>query len=150
MAHFAGTEGAPVEAARRCLLMSDEMVDRVLAERLRRVGEVGVEVQDVEATHLLGESGACLRRTPHAPPESLVQRWRRPHAFDLVAADGSPAVHYGEDRVHSIRASAVHVLDGATHEHRNAVTQDLVDLVKVADMLPEYAAQARLSTARMS
>jgi trimethylamine---corrinoid protein Co-methyltransferase len=128
-------------------LMSDEMVDRVLAEAFDLLDTVGVEVQDAEAQRLLGDCGARFEKDRHRMrlPGALVRKSLAtvPHAFDLVAADGSPAVHYGEDRVHfDPGSSAVHVLDGTTHEHRNAVTQDLVDLVKVADMLPEYAAQS--------
>jgi len=128
-------------------LLTNEMADRVLDEAYDLLETVGVDVQDSEAARLLMENGA----RPHKDrrrislPESVVRQAlaTAPHAFDLVAADGSPAVHYGEDRVHfDPGSSAVHVLDGATHEHRNATSQDLVDLVKVAHMLPEFAAQS--------
>jgi len=128
-------------------LMNREMVERVVQEAFDILETIGVEVQDEEAARLLGENGARpdKNRRRVCLPEALVRKALAtvPSSFELYAADGTPAVHYGEDRVHfDPGSSAVHVLDGATHEHRNALTQDLVDLVKVADMLPEYAAQS--------
>jgi trimethylamine--corrinoid protein Co-methyltransferase len=128
-------------------LMNSQMVDRVVQEAFEILETIGVEVQDAEAARLLGENGARpdKNRRRVCLPEALVRKALAtvPSSFELYAADGTPAVHYGEDRVHfDPGSSAVHVLDGATHEHRNALTQDLVDLVKVADMLPEYAAQS--------
>jgi trimethylamine--corrinoid protein Co-methyltransferase len=52
-------------------------------------------------------------------------------------------VRYGGDAVHfDPGSSGVHVLDPETLEHRPSQTPDLVRLIKVAEMLPQYAAQS--------
>jgi trimethylamine--corrinoid protein Co-methyltransferase len=52
-------------------------------------------------------------------------------------------VHYGGGKVHfDPGSSGVHVLDPVTLEHRPSQTADLIRLVKVAEQLPQYAAQS--------
>jgi trimethylamine--corrinoid protein Co-methyltransferase len=52
-------------------------------------------------------------------------------------------VHYGGDAVHfDPGSSGVHVLDPDTGEHRPARSDDLVRLIKVAEMLPQLDAQS--------
>ena len=56
---------------------------------------------------------------------------------------GDERVTYGGNSVQfDPGSSAVHVLDPETLQHRPAKTADLVRLVKVAEMLPEYEAQS--------
>ena len=63
--------------------------------------------------------------------------------FYLYDRDGKPAVTYGGDAVHfDPGSSGVHMLDPETLEHRPSATADLVRLVKVAEMLPQYDAQS--------
>jgi trimethylamine---corrinoid protein Co-methyltransferase len=52
-------------------------------------------------------------------------------------------VDYGGDAVHfDPGSSGVHILDPDTLEHKPSYTADLVRLVKVAEMLPQYDAQS--------
>ena len=66
-----------------------------------------------------------------------------PSTFYLYNRDGQPVVTYGGDRVHfDPGSSGVHVLDPETLEHKPSYTPDLVRLVQVVEMLPQYAAQS--------
>ncbi len=66
-----------------------------------------------------------------------------PHTFYLHDRDGNPTVTYGGDAVHfDPGSSGVHMLDPETLEHYPSQSDDLVRLVKVAEMLPQYDAQS--------
>jgi trimethylamine--corrinoid protein Co-methyltransferase len=66
-----------------------------------------------------------------------------PGEFYLYNQAGEPVVHYGGDAVHfDPGSSGVNVLDPETQAHKTALSPDLVRLVKVAEMLPQYDAQS--------
>ncbi len=128
-------------------LLPDELVERVLAEAFRLLMEPGVKVQSAEALRLLADAGARVdeeARVAHIP-EPVVRRALEtvPREFWLYDRDGSPAVHYGGDDVHfDPGSSGVHILDPEALEHRPSTGADLIRLVKVAEMLPQYDAQS--------
>ena len=66
-----------------------------------------------------------------------------PHEFYLYNHQGEIAVRYGGDAVHfDPGSSGVNILDPRYLEHRPSVTADLVQMIQVTEMLPEYAAQS--------
>jgi trimethylamine---corrinoid protein Co-methyltransferase len=66
-----------------------------------------------------------------------------PSQFFLYDRAGNPKVTYGGNAVHfDPGSSGVHILDPETLEHKPSYTADLVRLVKVAEMLPQYDAQS--------
>jgi trimethylamine--corrinoid protein Co-methyltransferase len=128
-------------------LLSPELVQRILDEALQLLWSPGVKVQAPEARRLLAEAGAAIDETAEVAriPETVIRTALEttPREFFLYNRAGEPAVHYGGDAVHFDPGSAgVHILDPDTLEHRSAQTPDLVRLVKVAEMLPQYAAQS--------
>ncbi len=126
-------------------LFDTNLVNRILEEAFQLLMSPGVRVSDDEATRLLISRGIKIDDGIARIPESLVRNALQtvPHTFELFHRDGSPAVHYGGDRVHFDPGScAVHLLDPITHEHRNSTSEDLIRIVKVAEQLPQYAAQS--------
>ncbi len=131
----------------RISLLDDEMIGRVLDEAFQLMLQPGIKVQAAEARALLAEAGAQVDEAAEVAhiPESLAR-----HALETVPAEfylydrsGAAKVHYGGDDVHfDPGSSGVHVLDPETLEHRPSYTNDLVRLIKVAEMLPQYAAQS--------
>jgi len=78
-------------------------------------------------------------------PERVVRQALEsaPSIFYLYDRAGRPVVTYGGDHVHfDPGSSGVHMLDPETLEHTPSSTPDLVRLVKVAEMLPQYDAQS--------
>ena len=78
-------------------------------------------------------------------PEKIVRKALDtvPEEFLLFDRDGQPKVRYGGDTVQfDPGSSGVHILDPDTLEHKPSYTPDLVRVVKVAEMLPQYAAQS--------
>jgi trimethylamine--corrinoid protein Co-methyltransferase len=104
-----------------------------------------VKVQSPEARDLLASAGARIDdEVVHIPGAVVAAALGTvPRTFTLHDRSGSPAVTYGADAVHfDPGSSGVHVLDPETLEHRPSETPDLVRIVKVAEMLPEYEAQS--------
>ncbi len=128
-------------------LLTPSLLDRILSEAFALLESPGVKVQSAEALRLLAEAGAradAEAQVAHIP-EALARRALEtvPREFWLYDRDGIGRVCYGGDSVHFDPGSAaVHILDPETGEHRNGVTADLVRLVKVAEVLPQYDAQS--------
>ncbi len=126
-------------------LLSADLIARILDEAFQLMMDPGIKVQSPSARELLLAQGARIDGEVARIPEGLVRRALEsvPPEFDLFDRNGRRAVHYGGDRVHFDPGScAVHVLDPETLEHKPSLSQDLVRLVKVAEMLPQYDAQS--------
>lgn len=126
-------------------LISPELIDRILDEAFQLLLNPGIKVQSDEARALLAAAGAHIDDGIAHIPEKLVREALQtvPHTFYLHDRDGNPAVTYGGDAVHfDPGSSGVHMLDPETLEHYPSQSDDLVRLVKVAEMLPQYDAQS--------
>jgi len=128
-------------------LLSDDLVRRVLDEAFQLMLDPGIKVQSTQARELLVEAGARIDGTGEVAhiPETVARRALEsvPKEFHLYNLSGEATVRYGGDSVHFDPGSAgVNILDPDTMEHRPARTADLVRLVKVAEMLPQYDAQS--------
>lgn len=126
-------------------LLEPELIERILAEAFTLIAERGVSVQAPRARDLLASAGARVEHGTAYIPESLAREAMEtvPRAFSLYNRAGEPAVSYGGNNVQfDPGSSCVHILDAATLEHRMTETADLVRLVQVAEMLPQYAAQS--------
>jgi trimethylamine---corrinoid protein Co-methyltransferase len=128
-------------------LLSEELIQRVLDEAFILMREHGIKVQAAEALQLLGDSGARIDKASETAyiPEALARRClgSAPAGFSLYNRFAEPSVQYAGDAVHfDPGSSGIHILDPETLEHRPARTPDLVKIIQVAEMLPEYAAQS--------
>jgi trimethylamine--corrinoid protein Co-methyltransferase len=128
-------------------VLSDDLVERIVAEGFELLMDPGVRVHNDEALALLGDAGAIVDRANRIAkiPEPIVRKAlaTAPHAFDLYTFDGRPAVHYGGDTVQFDPGSAaITILDSQTAEQRAPVTADFVNLVKLVEGLPQIDAQS--------
>ena len=128
-------------------LLQPDLVDRVLDEAFQLLTEPGIKVQSAEAQELLAAAGATVDATTDVVqiPESVARQALEtvPHAFTLHNLKGESTVHYGGDAVHfDPGSSGVHILDPETLEHKSSESADLVRIIKVAEMLPQYDAQS--------
>ncbi|MBU2611493.1 MAG: trimethylamine methyltransferase family protein [Chloroflexi bacterium] len=131
----------------RLELLSKELVDRILDEASQLMINPGIKVQSLEARRLLADAGAQVDEAREVVkiPEKVVRKALEtvPSQFFLHDRHGNPTVTYGGDAVHfDPGSSGVHILDPETLEHKPSYTPDLVRLVKVAEMLPQYDAQS--------
>jgi trimethylamine---corrinoid protein Co-methyltransferase len=126
-------------------LLTSDMVARILDEAFQLMRIPGIKVQSAAARELLAGVGATVNGEVVIIPEKIIRKALEstPREFFLYDRKGEPKVCYGGDAVHfDPGSSAVHILDPETLEHTPSLSRDLVRLVKVAEMLPQYAAQS--------
>ena len=126
-------------------LLGHDLIERVLGEAFELMMDPGVKVQSPAAAALLASAGARIEDGVAHIPQAIV--WKAletvPREFYLHDRAGRPVVHYGGDDAHfDPGSSGVQVLDPDTLEHRTSQAADLVRLIQVAEMLPQYAAQS--------
>ena len=128
-------------------LLTPELISQIIAEAFELMLNPGIKVQLPEARELLAAAGAEVDEANEVVyiPEDVARKALEtvPREFYLYDRDGNPAVHYGGDSVHfDPGSSGVNILDPETLEHRPATTPDLIKVIKVADSLPQFAAQS--------
>ena len=128
-------------------LLSDELVKQILDEAFQLLITPGIKVQSPAARQLLADAGAKVDNDTEVAqvPEKLVYHALEtvPHQFYLYDRNGTPKVDYGGNTVHfDPGSSGVHILDPETSEHRPSYTNDLVRIVKLTEMLPQFDAQS--------
>jgi trimethylamine--corrinoid protein Co-methyltransferase len=128
-------------------ILSQNLVDQIIAEGLELLLDPGVRVHNEEALKLLGDAGADVdlaSRIAYIPEE--IAKWAldaAPSEFHLYDLTGEPVVHYGRDSVHFDPGSAaITVLDSETEEQRAPVTADFVRFVRLVETLPQLDAQS--------
>jgi trimethylamine--corrinoid protein Co-methyltransferase len=129
----------------RIELLTRDLIDRILDEAFQLMEKPGIKVQSDLARDLLVVAGATADGDVVQIPEKIVRMALDtvPEEFFLYDRNGKPTVHYGGNSVHfDPGSSGVHILDPETLEHKPSNTPDLVRIVKVAEMLPQYAAQS--------
>jgi trimethylamine--corrinoid protein Co-methyltransferase len=126
-------------------LLTGDLIARVLEEAFQLMQKPGIKVQSAEARDLLKKAGATADGDVVHIPEEIVRKSLDtvPAEFYLYDRSGNPKVHYGGNSVHfDPGSSGVHILDPETLEHKTSYAPDLVRVVKVAEMLPQYDAQS--------
>jgi trimethylamine--corrinoid protein Co-methyltransferase len=128
-------------------MLSDELVEQIIAEGLELLIDPGVRVHNKEALELLGDAGADVDLETQIAkiPEPIVRQAlaTRPSEFYLYDLNGERVVHYGGDSVQFDPGSAaITILDSETQEQRVPVTDDFVKFVKLVETIPQLDAQS--------
>ena len=125
-------------------LLDRPFIERILAEAFELIRNPGVQVAPY-VVELLQAAGISVHDGVAHIPEVLARSSLAsvPREFFLYDRRGKPAVHYGGDRVHfDPGSSCLNILDPESGKAHPARSFDLVRLVQVAEMLPQFAAQS--------
>jgi len=125
-------------------LLDKPLMERILDEAFQLIEDPGVRVAPY-VEDLLRAAGITVRDGVAHIPEVLARRLLDlvPRGFWLYDRLGKPAVHYGGDTVHfDPGSSCLNILDADTQQARPAISADLIRLVQVTEMLPQFAAQS--------
>jgi trimethylamine---corrinoid protein Co-methyltransferase len=125
-------------------LLDKALIERILDEAFELMDDPGVRVAPY-VEELLRSAGITVKEGVAHIPEALARRLLElvPRGFCLYDRNGKPAVRYGGDDVHfDPGSSCLNILDRATQQARPAVSADLIRLVQVTEMLPQFAAQS--------
>ena len=128
----------------RLELLDKALIERILDEAFQLIEDPGVRVASY-VEDLLRAAGITVNEGVAHIPEVLARRLLdlAPRGFCLYDRFGKPAVHYNADTVHfDPGSSCLNILDAETQQPRPAMSADLVRLVQVAEMLPQFAAQS--------
>ena len=128
-------------------LLPSEILNQVLDEAFQLMMNPGIKVQSAEARSLLSDGGARVISGSDIVkiPKDVIEKALEsvPHSFYLYDRLGNPSVTFGGDIVQfDPGSSGVHIFDPDTFEHKPSFTNDLVRVVKIAEMLPQYDAQS--------
>lgn len=129
----------------RLQLLSPELVQRILEEAFALIQSPGVRVGATDVGELLQAAGAEVSDGIAHIPKRLARTCLSsvPREFHLYNRQGDAVVHYGGDNVQfDPGSSCVQVLDPETLEARSSVESDLVRIVQITEMLPQFAAQS--------
>lgn len=128
-------------------ILSDELLKQIIEEGFALLINPGIQVKNDVALALLAEAGAQVdMETKIAKiPEKIARKALEsaPPEFYLYDLDGNQVVHYGGDSVQFTPGSGgITILDRETQKQRQALTEDLVDFVKLVEILPQVDAQS--------
>ncbi len=126
-------------------LLDGALLERILGEAFQLLVEPGVQVAAPEVIDLLASAGARVEAGIARIPEGMVRDAldSAPRTFFLYDRAGNAVAHYGGETAHfAPGSSCVSVLDAETLERRPARTADLVRLVQLAEVMPQFAAQS--------
>lgn len=128
----------------RFQLLDAALIERIVAEAFELIKNPGVRVAPY-VFDLLRSTGIEVKDGVAHIPEPVARKAldSTPHGFSLYNRSGNPVVRYEGDNVHfDPGSSCLNILDPATQHARPALAADLVKLVQVAEMLPQFAAQS--------
>jgi trimethylamine--corrinoid protein Co-methyltransferase len=128
-------------------LLSNELVKQILDEAFQLLMDPGIKVQSEAGRQLLQSAGVTIdenNEVAHIPEKIVYAALETvPHQFYLYDQDGNPKISYGGNAVNfDPGSSGVHILDPESLEHRPSYTHDLVRIIKLTEMLPQFDAQS--------
>jgi len=128
-------------------VLSTDLIIKIFEEAVEVLKDPGVRIENQPALSLIEAAGGVVDRKNNTArlSEVIIKKTidSAPSEFVLYDLAGNPAVCYGGDAIHFDPGSAaIFFLDSKTGKHRQPVTQDFINFVKVVDKLPQLDAQS--------
>ena len=128
----------------RFQLLDISFIERIIGEAFQLIENPGVRVAPY-VVELLRGAGIRVEDAVAHISETVARRALEsvPRGFSLYDRSGKPVVRYEGDQVHfDPGSSCLNILDSKTQRARPAQAADLVRLVRVVEMLPQFSAQS--------
>ncbi len=131
----------------RLRFLTDELIERIVAEAIHLLGTLGVEIHNPQAVDLLASHGARVGsdRVRVYLGEELV-RWaigQAPRSFRLFDVLGQQTHDFTPDAVYFTPASAaLYFLDYPSGQVRRPTTEDYIRYVRLVEQLQHIASQS--------
>ena len=125
-------------------MLTDEMIEKIVAEALDVLEHIGVFVDNEEATKLLREAGMKIKEHRVFITEKLVYDCLKttPKSIKIYDRDGNPKMILNNNNIYFVTGSAaLNILD-SNGKIRKPSTQDYIDFTQLTDSLPYIAAQS--------
>ncbi len=121
-------------------LLSQEFIEKIVDESYILLERQGIFVENTQAIELFKEAGMKADESTQRVfiTRQLVEDAlsSTPRTFQLFSRNGDMAYTIGNDEVHFDPGSAaVTILDHKTQEQRKAETKDVVDFVRISDLM---------------
>lgn len=125
-------------------ILDTSLIERMLNEAFQLIDDPGVRIAPYVEDLLRGAGVAVNDGVAHIPAHIARHSLELvPREFFLYDRNGRTPVHYGGNDVQfDPGSSCLNILDPQTQEARPALSADLVRLIQVAEMLPQFAAQS--------
>lgn len=127
--------------------LTDELIERIVAEAIGLLGALGVEIHNAQAVDLLASHGAKVSpdRFRVYIPEDLIRRAiaTAPRGFQLFDVVGRQTHDFTPDAVYFTPASAaLYFLEYPSGQIRRPTTEDYVRYVRLVEQLQHIASQS--------
>ena len=127
------------DSARRPLvsLLSAELIERIVEEAEEVLEKVGVWVENKEAREILSNGGARIDQEKAYIPKRLVEESVKsaPPSVVIYDRNGKPALNMEGNNTHFINMPAPTIWDAELKQHREMLTEDAINKVKLIDAL---------------
>ncbi|MDZ7261985.1 MAG: trimethylamine methyltransferase family protein [candidate division KSB1 bacterium] len=128
-------------------LLTQELIEKIVAEALEILEKVGVLVEHEEASGLLGDAGARLEQAQKKAyiPKGLVERCLKtvPRTITLFDRTGHLAMKLEGDEIHFDPGSAaLTILDWKSQRQRKPTTDDVIQFARLTAALDHLDAQS--------
>lgn len=127
--------------------LNKSLIERIIAEAVIILTELGVEIQNKTVIDLLSSHGAKVDSSKSRVfiTQALIDEALKtaPNAFKLFDIYGNETNDFCGSKIHFTPGSAaLYILDYETNRSRNPLTKDYIDFVKVVNQLNNIASQS--------
>ncbi len=128
-------------------ILENELKEKVIAEAMEILDEIGFFVENQEAVEILQNAGVNVdtdSRRATLPPDLIKKSLKTaPSSITLYDREGVEVTKLeGENICFDPGSAALNVLDANTNEIRTAISKDYIDFTKVVDQLDNIKAQS--------
>jgi trimethylamine--corrinoid protein Co-methyltransferase len=127
--------------------LTDELIEQILAEAIKIICTLGVEINNDDVLAMLSDHGARIEKANNYAylTEKIIEKALKtsPRSFKLFDVYGQETHNFMDKNVHFTPGSAaLNILDFKSNKMRKPTTDDYINYVKLVDQLEFIASQS--------